>query len=494
MASRVFLNTRCPAAGAYAVLSKGKIHLEGDIVWGSPYNGLRSRRRDSRCYGWLDGSAMIEGWEKWEGRVIDGEFPLLRYLGSAGGNAVFLTEYGDREPHKAAIKLIPANSPDAGSRLAQWELARKLSHPHLLALLDSGRHQSADRPLLYVVTEFAEENLGQILPQRSLTPAEARDMLQPVLEVLAYLHGEGLVHGGLKPTNIMAVDDQLKVSCDRVRPVGAASGRHGEKSVYLAPETASGESSAAADIWALGVTLVEALTQRAPAWQGTGEPAVPNTLPEPFLDIARHCLVRDPQRRWTAGAIAAWLRPAAPVPESKAPDRPVSVSPHERLGKSRFKIVMVAVGIAVLVILGGKIFKQPEKTPPAASSPVRPAEVQAKPQAAVPLAVKAPAGGRVPGAVVEQVLPTVAKSARETIQGHIKVGVRVSVDASGNVVGTRLISPGPSKYFARLSVEAAQRWKFKAAEVDGKAVASDWVLRFEFSRKETTAHPTPTTR
>jgi TonB family protein len=455
---------------------------------------------------------MTESWEKWEGRVIDGKFPLRRYLGSADGNAVFLTEHGDREPRKAAIKLIPANSADTGSRLAQWELARKLSHPHLLRLFDSGRHQGSDVPLLYVVTEFAEENLGQILPQRALTPAEAREMLQPVLEALAYLHGDGLVHGGLKPANIMAVDDQLRLSCDRIRPVGASSGRRGGKNVYLAPESANGEASQAADIWALGATLVEALTQRPPVLKGSGDPVLPNSLPEPFLDIARHCLVRDPHRRWTAGAIAAWLRPDTSVQQKKAPVQQASASPHERLGKSRYKIFGVAAGIAAVLFLGAKIFRHPVETPPASVNTAQPSQVQPTPQPptpknnqkaqdashsaaslppAAPEAVKTPTSGRVPGSVVEQVLPAVAKSAQATIQGHIKVGVRVAVDGSGSVTGTKLVTPGPSKYFARLSTEAARRWKFKPAEADGQGVASEWVLRFEFSRKGTTVHPTP---
>jgi len=50
---------------------------------------------------------------------------------------------------------------------------------------------------------------------------------------------------------------------------------------------------------------------------------VPETLPAPFLEITRHCLRRDPQRRWTAADIAAHLRPApAPAPQEQMPAPP----------------------------------------------------------------------------------------------------------------------------------------------------------------------------
>ena len=452
--------------------------------------------------------AMSEGWEKWEGRVIDGKFPLRRYLSYTDG-AVFLTEYSSPEIRKATIKLIPDNTPGGQRRLAQWEMARKLSHPHLLSLFATGRERFGGADFLYVVTEFTDENLGQILPQRALTPAEARDMLQPVLEVLTYLHGEGLVHGELRPANIMAVDDQLKLSSEGIRQAGEKSGEFGSRSVYDAPETASGEKSPAADIWALGVTLVEALTQRSPAIQGSGEAQVPNSLPEPFPDIVRHCLVRDPHRRWTSGAIAAWLRPDTSRPERK---ETASAGQHSQLGEWRYRILMMAIGFAVVLFVGSRIFKHPTETstvpasapttqtqpapeaaPPKASQQAQKPSPSAAPAAAAPKARRLSSGEQAPGSVLEQVMPAISKSARDTIQGHFKVDVRVAVDDSGNVKSTKLTSAGPSKYFASKAVDAAKQWKFKAAQENGQNAASAWVLHFEFSKKGTTVHPTPTT-
>ncbi len=86
-------------------------------------------------------------------------------------------------------------------------------------------------------------------------------------------------------------------------------------------------------------------------------------------------------------------------------------------------------------------------------------------------------------------VPEVPRRARNTIQGKVKVRVRVQVDASGNVVSAVLDSRGPSKYFARLALDAAQGWKFTPAQAQGQFVASEWILRFAFSRSDTNVVP-----
>ena len=57
----------------------------------------------------IGGAKAAQDWSEWEGQIIDGKFPLLRYLGCADRNAVFLTERSEGEPRTAAIKLVPAN-------------------------------------------------------------------------------------------------------------------------------------------------------------------------------------------------------------------------------------------------------------------------------------------------------------------------------------------------------------------------------------------------
>jgi TonB family protein len=86
-------------------------------------------------------------------------------------------------------------------------------------------------------------------------------------------------------------------------------------------------------------------------------------------------------------------------------------------------------------------------------------------------------------------LPDVSEKARNSIQGKVRVTVRVHVEPGGNVSQAELDSPGPSKYFADLAMQAARRWAFTAPEVNGHSVSSDWLIRFEFSQSGTQAFP-----
>jgi TonB family protein len=86
--------------------------------------------------------------------------------------------------------------------------------------------------------------------------------------------------------------------------------------------------------------------------------------------------------------------------------------------------------------------------------------------------------------VLHQEIPDVPRSARDSIHGHIKVSVRVSVDGAGNVVDATLENHGSSKYFARLAADAAKKWKFSPADEASRA----WLLLFEFSRGGTVGH------
>ena len=82
------------------------------------------------------------------------------------------------------------------------------------------------------------------------------------------------------------------------------------------------------------------------------------------------------------------------------------------------------------------------------------------------------------------------QSALDTIRGTVKVAIRVSVSASGEVSEATVDSPGPSKYFAKLAQQAAQQWKFTPTS----GAAGDWILRFEFSNagvKAFSAHAAP---
>jgi TonB family protein len=100
--------------------------------------------------------------------------------------------------------------------------------------------------------------------------------------------------------------------------------------------------------------------------------------------------------------------------------------------------------------------------------------------------------GPIHGEVAQQVMPDVLQSARDTIRGTLKVGVKVDVDPSGNVENAELASPASSKYFAGAALKAAQRWKFKPPQVDGRGTLSSWTLEFQFTTDGTNVVPTET--
>src|SRR6266851_969966 len=153
----------------------------------------------------------------WEGQVVDGKFPLQKWLGGSERCDVFRTQLPGQPPQFAAIKLIAPQAGDAERQISRWQMAATLTHPHLLRVFHAGQCKINGAPLIYVVVEYAEEDLSQVLPARALSPQEARETLLPLLDALSYLHSRGLVHGRVKPSNIMAVGEQLKLSSDSVR-------------------------------------------------------------------------------------------------------------------------------------------------------------------------------------------------------------------------------------------------------------------------------------
>ena len=533
---------------------------------------------------------MAVTWKQFEGQIVDDEFPLEQVLASSEHSAVFLTQHGDSQPQQAAIKLIHAEPATAELLLSRWRLAAQLSHPNLLRLLDFGRCCLDDTNFLYVVMEFAEEDLSQILPQRALTPAEARDMLEPVLDVLVYLHAKGLIHGHLKPSNILASSDQLKLSSDTLSSIAEPRAPITQPSPYNAPEAATSGLSTASDVWSLGMTLVEALTQRAPVVppETKSDPVIPDPLPQPFLDIARHALLRDPKRRWTTAEIAARVSatsmaatasarsvssaavsplavplssvPAVPAaklqtpryessaPQAQSPRQQGMTQPKQTLVLPNYVVPLAgAIFVVVAMLALPKILshrpessssastaaaqpasppkpagqpvhrdtppakpaapnslkasedKKPVLTsPPSSPAPARASSVAAPTPAPAVLrtdtfpsanAPKSSAASPAHGEVLEQVLPDASEKARGTIQGKVRVTVRVHVEPGGNVSQAELDSPGSSKYFADLALRSARRWEFTAPEVNGHSIPSEWLIRFEFSQSGTQAFP-----
>lgn len=287
---------------------------------------------------------MSEAWSQWQGQLIDGKFHLKQYLGGSGESGVFFAQLssdfhtGTESEQPVAIRLI-ADSANAELQLSRWRMAQGLSHPHLLQIIDTGRCRLGVIDLIYAVMEYAEENLAQIIPERPLSVEETRQMLGPALDALSYLHGIGLVHGHLKPSHIMAIADELKLTTDGICPadqpvtpseqtdassMATVASTQTALEIHNAPETRCGSWSPASDVWSLGVTLAEVLTRHSPianeAGQSDSDPLLPEKLPIEFVEIVRGCLRRDLRLRWTIPAIRARLaQPAAtPVPAASS--------------------------------------------------------------------------------------------------------------------------------------------------------------------------------
>jgi TonB family protein len=435
----------------------------------------------------------------WEGRTVGGVYSLDQLVGAGENSAVFLTSHDGRP---AALKLLHVELQKADAQIAQWRATSKLSHPNLIRIYNTGRCELDGLPLLYIVMEYADEALSQVLPQRALTPAEARDMLQPTLNALEYIHRQGFVHGHVKPANIMAINDNLKISSD-----GIFRGPNGGTTPgpYDPPERANGVVSAAGDVWSLGMTLAEVLTQRLPA-SGTGMKP-PADLPEPFRTIVRHCLERNAKDRSTIREISKYLANpegvAAPPPRGKRRIAPVGV------------VLLVAL---VVIIVVGVILRRPDTgvpvaapatssspaptkvQPPAVVPPSQPQPEPQKPEKAVKDQKPAPppepaAEPENPAAAGEpltedpgipgQPMPTVTAQARRSIRGRVKVGVRVEVAPSGAVTDAKLDGPSSSKYFSDLVLKTVRQWKFEPMAINGSDAGQRWRVRFEFQKTGT---------
>jgi TonB family protein len=463
----------------------------------------------------------LETWQQWEGRVLGGRYVLRQYLGGSDHSAVYLTDF---DGSRAVAKLVPADLPDAAAHLARWEAACNLAHPSLLRVYETGRwHADDERDMLFAVMEFADESLGEVLSDRPLTPTEAREMLVPTLAALEYLHSRNLVHGCLKPSNVMAVGPQLKLALDGVRRSGTRLTSIEQEDWRAVPEVFNAGVSWRNDVWTLGLLLVESLMRQKTKLEKNGEIAIqlPDDLPEPIRSIARECLQRDPAKRCSIPEIRCMLErpiesakaPAPVVPirqggerdwesqeEASAPQLPpeqpvrshstqaVSLKsllyesePPERRNL-RFVPLAVAILVAIIAIFALVRFAEwhaSEAKPQTEAA--APAVSAVAVQPAVAPTVNSPARS-VSGAVAKQVMPQVSRVAQNTIHGVVKVRVQVNVNEAGEVTLAGLAAHGPSRYFARQALDAARQWSFAAPVVDGKAVASRWIIEFDFRR------------
>ena len=397
--------------------------------------------------------------EGWEGSTVDGKFPLLEWLGGWADRCVFLTVRQGTQ--KTNIKLIHAGGGDAEAHLANWEAARTLSHPFLVQLMESGRYTIQGSDVVYLVTEKADAFLSGIIPRKALNASEVKAILDPIVDALAFLHGKGLAHGNVKPSNIIEVGDQWKLASDEMAGSGEFAKVGRKPDGYDAPEVAEGQLTPAADLWSLGIIAVEAFAQRTPTWDrdARADLGVPGwVMPEPFHEMARGCLRWEPAERisiedarallarYTAPSVEAEPAPAPVVheppanrkkEETHAPEparsfrepepEPVEFAPRSRMfsnldeeedehtGRKGSIVVAILVLLAVIVVVAVR-FKGRLASPGEARNAPSESQSAPPPQAAQKEANPSPAapansGQPVPGQ--PQAGPTVSQSAPE---------------------------------------------------------------------------------
>jgi len=467
---------------------------------------------------------MSDIWTRWQGHVIHDVFPLGRFLGCSDHSGVFQTKSAALGSSVVAIKLVPTDHVLAQSQLPQWERAGGIVHPHLLRLLQWGECELDGFPYQYVVMEYADQTLAQVLQRRALTDEEALEMLRPTLDALAFMHGQNLVQGQLKPENILVVGEQLKLASDTIRRVGEGTMSAKAPTKFDPPEARQGSDSTAGDIWALGICLYESLTRRAPP-SGWGERSeaveMPPDFSPAFKDIVPSCLSHSPQNRPSATELLNWaggqgassvpeaaIQPAAIVAlESTTPEPPPRITPSQAAAEAtrpapfaaqaphRRALFNAVLGAAVIFALGWTGVRMVGSHGTSTRSPALERTLSQAPGASAPVAdvpkpddsALSPTSSRsdlaASTSAVHEVMPDVPPSARQRIREHIKVRVRIIVDPDGSVIAASANRIGHSRYFTRLAIEAARKWIFPPIDSQSRRVIQ---IGFDFGRDETT--------
>lgn len=202
-------------------------------------------------------------------------YRLERLLGRGGTGEVWLAWDEGPVARPVAVKRLGASAgpAEAESLRAEAELLATLDHPHLLRVIEV-----VDDPpgLALVLPYLSGGSLRDLLDDHgALSPGEVVALLAPVADAAGSLHRRGLVHGDLKPDNVLLTSDGAPVLADvgvaRIIGRPAIGLAVAGTPAYLDPATADGSPpGAGADVYALGVVAYEALTGRLPH---LGEPA-----------------------------------------------------------------------------------------------------------------------------------------------------------------------------------------------------------------------------
>jgi hypothetical protein len=338
-------------------------------------------------------------WTEYEGRIIDGIFPLTKLIEPEGRSAFFSTSNGTGVP--TVIRLIEAHF-DGDEILARWRGVAALNHPNLVKLKSFGHVVVDETSLVYAVMEPVDANLGELLKERRLTEPETKQLATSLLAALDALHSSGFVHEHVAPENVLAVGETIKLRSDCIR------------------ETLEGEEGSELkrkDVRDYATVVLQALTQQR-RLEDAGRDL---PLPAPFEQIIRKGISGE----WGLEQIGAALQlttttPRPPVAPPSPPPAAVAEARVERpveapvaappLVARRIQVpindeprgfgmrgIAYGVGTLLILLLGWYFVHSHSASSNSAEAPA-PAQVA---QQSAPVAVTSPAAANAPAVTVK---------------------------------------------------------------------------------------------
>jgi len=261
------------------------------------------------------------------GTILGGRYRLVELLGQ-GGMARIYRGHDNQLDRDVAVKLLRpeyGRDPDFSSRFRQEaQNAASLSHPNIVGVHDFGQDEAGP----FIVMELVDgEDLASIVKRSgALPPRQAARITAEIARALHAAHQRGIVHRDVKPGNVLVNrDGQVKVTDFGIaRALAEAQitlpGTTLGSVHYFSPEQARGDpTTAASDIYSLGILLFELLTGHRP-WEAdsaaavamarlAGPPPDPASLrsglPADLVAIDRKALATEPTDRWSSAASMA---------------------------------------------------------------------------------------------------------------------------------------------------------------------------------------------
>ena len=227
----------------------------------------------------------MELWTEYEGRTIDGSFPLKKLVLPQGRSAFFSTANGKGEP--ILIRLVACHF-DEEEILTRWRAVQALNHPNFLRLERYGQLELDQTKVVYAAFERTDGNLGQVISQGCLSVTDVRQLGESLASALQMLHANGFVHEHVDPEGVFAVGETVKLRTDCIRET---------------PEGEEGRQAKQRDVHDMATVLLRALTQERTLEAAAARGRV---LRAPFDRIVPNAL----NGAWGLAEVSAALRPA----------------------------------------------------------------------------------------------------------------------------------------------------------------------------------------